>query len=109
MPTELDNIRTGLLEDLASAVECLERCGEEQWAVWLARDAERIRDGHVEGLDHLIRAFGGMGSINDLWLSPINGHSIREEDAQQANEVLHALLMRIRRSAKLLLDDLSNR
>lgn len=99
MPADSDDTSQALLEDLRSTVGFLERCGEQHWAAWLARDAERIRGGDVEGLRHLLSAYGGMGSINDLQIDPFNGHSISEEDALRANKELRGLLTNIWQAA----------
>ena len=42
----------------------------------------------ISGIDHYKGAFGGMGSINDLVLHPINGHTIKETEINSANEKL---------------------
>lgn len=55
-----------LLRNLHRAVALLGQDGEEHWAAWLSSDAGRIRAGDAYGLDHLLSAYGGMGSINDL-------------------------------------------
>ncbi len=81
-----------LITLLDSVIALLRSCDEEQWAPWLERDAARLRAGDFEGIAHFLRAFGGMGSINDLVLHPINGHRLTELEAAQANERLQALL-----------------
>jgi hypothetical protein len=50
------------------------------WAERLAGDLRTIRAGDAYGLDHLLQAFGGMGSINDLVIHPVNGHRVDESD-----------------------------
>jgi hypothetical protein len=40
--------------------------GHEKWARWLDTDARRIDAGDIYGLQHLLSAFGGMGSLSDL-------------------------------------------
>jgi hypothetical protein len=58
--------REQLLNTLAEAESLLRSHGEEHWASWLRRDAALIRASDGFGLEHLLRAFGGMGSFNDL-------------------------------------------
>ena len=60
--------RAQLLDALAEAVPLLRAHNEDRWASWLETDAARISDGDDYGLDHLLQAFGGMGSLNDLAL-----------------------------------------
>jgi hypothetical protein len=40
--------------------------GHTLWADWVRVDRARIADHDAYGLEHLLAAFGGMGSINDL-------------------------------------------
>jgi hypothetical protein len=51
---------------LVQASERLRTLGYERWANWLQRDRELIEAGDLFGVTHLLSAFGGMGSINDL-------------------------------------------
>jgi hypothetical protein len=47
----------------------------DNWADWLSKDAALIRSRDFYGVEHLLSAFGGMGSLNDIGLeqpSPIN-------------------------------------
>jgi hypothetical protein len=81
-----------LVSLLDSASLVLRSSGEEYWATWLEKDAALLRARDFEGIEHLLRAFGGMGSINDLVLHPINGHRIAESDVAKINESLRALL-----------------
>lgn len=80
-----------LLATLDCLVALLRRHGEIHWAAWLERDAERLRKGDVSAVDHLLSAFGGMGSLSDLVLSPANGHAIAENDVESVNAELRRL------------------
>lgn len=55
-----------LLDSLDETVTLLQLHSEQCWADWLAADKERIADGDRYFLDHLLSAFGGMRSFNDL-------------------------------------------
>lgn len=83
---------TKLVGLLDSAAAVLRSCGEEHWASWLERDAVLMQAGDFEGVEHFLRAFGGMGSINDLVLYPINGHRVAELDVDAINERFQTLL-----------------
>jgi hypothetical protein len=47
--------------------------------------------GDVYGLDHLLQAFGGMGSVSDLLLMRVNGHRIDPSQEGEINELLARL------------------
>lgn len=63
----------------------LESCGERHWAEWLRSDAAKLRNGNLSGISHFLLAFGGMGSLNDLYISPVNGHRIGATKASAFN------------------------
>ena len=78
------------IEELANclnaAVNLLRSVGEAKWSNWLSTDEQRIRQLDFYGIEHLLSAFGGMGSINDLVLHPINGHKIEISEISATNE-----------------------
>src|SRR4051812_41032599 len=78
MPEDFDAKCAALLGDLGDAVSLLRGVQENFWADWLEKDADRIKNGDREGVDHLLSAFGGMGSFNDLIISPANGHKVKD-------------------------------
>jgi hypothetical protein len=55
-----------LVDHVQKASEILESFGFDFWSSWLRRDGLRIERFDVTALDHLLSAFGGMGSINDV-------------------------------------------
>ena len=61
--------------------EFLRSFGEDGWADWVDRDVARIRAGDRYGIDHLLTAFGGMGSLSDLLIHPVNGYDVQMADA----------------------------
>lgn len=58
-----------LLAALNDATKLLREHGHTHWAQWLARDREQIANGDLHGVTHLLQAFGGMGSLNDVMLA----------------------------------------
>lgn len=93
-PTDLDNMASDvnlLCNRLEEAVALLTQVREYHWSTWLREDLDRIRDGNIEGLSHLRRAFGGMGSFNDLIISTVNGHQIDPRDYETVNVKLDEL------------------
>jgi hypothetical protein len=97
-----------LAELLDRAKALLSKCGEEHWAQWLAKDSALIKKLDLYGIEHLLSAFGGMGSINDLVIHPANGHSVRDADIGNVNELLQALLEKIFALAKRLYGEEAN-
>jgi hypothetical protein len=68
--------------------------GEARWSAWLDSARSRIRAGDLSGVTHLLFAYGGMGSFNDLVLHPSNGHAVGAGDIDQVNATLSALRSR---------------
>lgn len=81
MPHDDLEIAADLLSKLDRSVAFLERVGEDKWAAWLRADMTRLKAGDAYGLEHLLSAFGGMGSLNDLVIAPGNGHPVTAEEA----------------------------
>lgn len=64
------------LATLLDEAEALLRTYEHfQWADWLSKDARRIRNLDFYGVEHLLSAYGGMGSFNDIIL-----HTTTQDD-----------------------------
>ncbi len=77
-----------LLKVLDELVAILELHGERHWSQWIRDDASIIREGDLYGVRHFLTAYGGMGSLNDMWLCASNGHKITEEETKSENERL---------------------
>ena len=78
----------GILEQLE---HLLVSYGEQHWSTWIKQDITAIKKYDVHGIAHLVSAYGGMGSFNDLWLCSANGHRIDEMEVSRANDTLSAL------------------
>lgn len=84
------------LADLMQEVSDLMISADERpWGEWFRADARRVRALDFFGVEHALSAFGGMGSVNDLVLHPMNGHCVHESDIKDVNERLRRLLSRI--------------
>ena len=57
-----------LLSALDQATLLLRQSQQKKWAGWLEKDRRLIADGEFYGVEHLLQAFGGMGSLNDVAL-----------------------------------------
>ena len=56
------------------------------WRKWIETDIEEyLSTGSVE---HHLGAYGGMGSINDIWICKVNNHTINDEAEPWANELM---------------------
>ena len=58
-----------LLAGLEQAVALLRQHGEDRWAAWLEKDRQLIAAEDFRGVEHLLEAYGGAGSFNDLVLA----------------------------------------
>jgi hypothetical protein len=58
-----------LVSNLETLTDLLDRHQASHWVQWMKQSMERIQSGDPYGLGFLLRAFGGMGSLNDLVLS----------------------------------------
>lgn len=84
-----------LCERLREASALLKSAGERHWAGWLDKSLSRIVRRDLSGVDHLLGAYGGMGSFNDLILMSANGHSVTDEDYRDVNDRLDTLRSRL--------------
>ena len=82
---------TELCERLRETSALLRAAGESHWAKWMDTSLRRIENSNLSGVDHLLGAFGGMGSFNDLILMSANGHSISDADYRDVNDRLDLL------------------
>ena len=55
----------GVLDALASV---LESDGDRHWANWMRKSQARLLNSDYSGIEYLLSAYGGMGSLNDLIL-----------------------------------------
>lgn len=80
-----------LCDRLRETADLLRRVGEQRWCEWLEESFRRIENSDLSGVDHLRGAFGGMGSFNDVLISPVNGHSVSDEESWGLNARLDEL------------------
>lgn len=88
---EADERHTRLVENVARARELLQQVGEERWADWVATVYTELGSPGGSGLTRLLAAFGGMGSLNDLVIHPVNGHTLLESEVGPVNRTLDEL------------------
>ena len=80
-----------LLAAMGDLADLLSSYGEAHWADWVRRDMEKIRRYQQHGLESMLMAFGGMGSLTDVYIHPANGHPIGPDQIDQANQELARL------------------
>lgn len=78
----------------------------EHWARWMAESRRQIEAHDGNGLDHLLRAFGGMGSFNDVVFHPLNGDDLPQDQIDRLNQEHAALSDAMYSDAKALRHDL---
>jgi hypothetical protein len=77
--------------NLEATATLLRDHGETHWATWAMRCRSQLASGDAAGFDWVLGAFGGMGSLNDVWIHAMNGHDIRPNDAVSVNNRLDSL------------------
>lgn len=95
-----------LIRALDDAIRILTTAGEEHWRSWLERDRRLVAEGDAYGVEHLMNAFGGMGSFNDLMLTAANGHSGTDQELCEMDDRLHELRDQIWTACRSLQRDL---
>lgn len=63
----------------------------ENWAQWMEKALTRIENSDFSGITHLLGAYGGMGSFNDLILSSHDAQQPKGTTIDQDNARLDEL------------------
>ena len=103
---EADERHVRLLRNLAAARDLLNSVGEDHWSGWMTTVHAELGSLDAHGLTRLLQAYGGMGSLNDLVIHPVNGHSIPDADVDRVNHSLAALRAALHEDATALRNDL---
>lgn len=84
---------TQLIAVLEAIIQVLDSDGEKHWRKWMASARSRLVNSDYSGVEHLLDAYGGMGSFNDLVIrqSMVAGRSGWKAGAKEANNKLDAL------------------
>jgi hypothetical protein len=86
------------IRDLETAVEealaILRRHGVVDWTSKLEQVLALLSRRDARGLERLLAMFGGMGSLNDVVVSRLNGHNISELEEGSVNRTLRTRLSR---------------
>jgi hypothetical protein len=105
-PREADERYARLLANVSEVRELLTQMGEDHWANWMAAVQSELaaHDGHA--LNRLLAAYGGMGSLNDVYIHPINGHPVVDDDVDSVNRALADMRSAMHDDATALLHEL---
>jgi hypothetical protein len=55
-----------LVTVLAALAALLHKIGEDYWAAWVEKSNQQLRNRDLYGVERLLQAYGGMGSLNDV-------------------------------------------
>jgi hypothetical protein len=103
---EFDARYVRLLANLRSMADLLRDAGVEGWPDWVERAITLINAGDAFGLTHMLGAYGGMGSLNDLVIDPRNGHTVTDDEADLLDRELIQLRSAVWDDATALQNDL---
>jgi hypothetical protein len=84
---------TELVRVLDQLATILESDGEQHWRAWMLQAKTRLEQSDYSGIAHLLGAYGGMGSFNDLVLGQTlaNGRFAWKAGHNELNKRLGAL------------------
>ena len=96
LATECEPTAAELVETLEAIIEVLRADGDSHWTAWMERSRLDLEQRDYRGVEHLLNAYGGMGSFNDLVIGQrTHGESFAwAENAASANDTLDALRSR---------------
>lgn len=82
-----------LVAVLEEIIRVLDSDGEKHWRKWMASALSLLVNSDYTGVEHLLDAYGGMGSFNDLIIgqSMVGEQFIWKHGAEEANDRLNAL------------------
>ena len=82
---------TRLDSSLQQVADLFRGRGEKRWLEWATQCQSELRAHEAGAFGHILNAFGGMGSLNDLLILRINGHVVDPVDETAVNDRLDAL------------------
>jgi hypothetical protein len=100
--SDFDEHLAELKLSLDQVVALLREHGEQRWLSWAERCRRELDANDSAAFGHILGAFGGMGSFNDLLILAWNGHLIQPEQEAVVNDSLGHLRTAIWASATAL-------
>jgi hypothetical protein len=95
-----------LIRDLDELANLLRDHGETHWLGWVTTCRTELAAHDAAAFDHLLGAYGGMGSLNDLLILGGNGHAVDPGEESAVNVRLDELRTVIWDNATALRHDL---
>lgn len=95
MADDFDTRYRDLLKAIDECVVVLREANESQFADWLANDRAKIAAGKTRALQHLLSAYGGAGSINDVLLGDSHAQKRFRELKSEIWKQAHAMLLEL--------------
>jgi len=83
-----------LLSHLSRAQGLLRQANETRWAEWLEKAQKLIEGEDFYGVEYLLKAFGGTGSLNDVALPD----PARNAEFRKLREKMHEVATMMRRA-----------
>ncbi|MGX5173937.1 DUF6966 domain-containing protein [Aliikangiella sp. IMCC44653] len=82
-----------LIDILDKMVTLLKQDQESHWSAWMESSKRRLQNSDYSGVEHLLNAYGGMGSFNDLIIGQqmIDGKFKWKDGAAKSNDKLARL------------------
>jgi|SRR5215475_5407071 len=89
--TAMETERGELARAMDALASFLRAHGEHHWGSRIEDDLHLVRKGDVFGAQRFLGYFGGMGSLNDVWLCKLNEHTVPEGAESRINRELDRL------------------
>jgi hypothetical protein len=105
--TDFDGCLAELKSSLNQAIELLREHREQHWMSWAERCQRELDANDAAAFGHILSAFGGMGSFNDLLILASNGYLIGPDQEASVNDRLEHLRTAIWANARALRDELA--
>jgi hypothetical protein len=80
-----------LILAMQETVDMLNLYRATPWAAKIEDDIRLLERGDNHGAERFLSYFGGMGSLNDVWLCEENGHTVPKSAEKQINDQLEKL------------------
>lgn len=104
--SDFDVCLARLAENLGEVATLLRDHGETHWLKWATTCSHELETYDAAAFAHVLGAFGGMGSLNDLLILRVNGHIVAPERESAVNRRLGDLRAAIWGDATALRHDL---
>ena len=80
-----------LTHNLAKLAGLLATAGEDKWYKYVADCRSRVMSGDYSGVEKLLRACGGMGSLNDVQAASESDHAALQAVLSQSYDIADSI------------------